>query len=322
MNYQTIENKIRSYYGGSSELDNWVMDCGNHIVTKIVAFNFFSDIHLGTLNDNDLLKSMFNIENHLRTTDKNIDPLDRIKGVIKPFDPVFWNSPKTQIKSSNKFSTIKTVRNIRRSYNSFFQGENGNRTIGTLEIFNEEEIDKLLSEFKKELENGTSVPFKFGNSIIWFANSNELDTLNKVIPVADEVRNLLGLYIYNEYLIEVRFVHDENKEPHKPTIFHSEFGSHWKPSYRNDGWGITLNLDNFTDGVRESVLKGGDWPKSSFNKLGTCASGIRKVGWDTYYQKRVDEFRSWADKKIAIINDLEYFLSKNQIGYGRKNVLI
>lgn len=309
MTYQQLETQIRDLLGDCA-LDEWIIDCGNDVLSKIIAFNSFTDIHLTTLSDEDTLSSFLVVEKHLRNSDKTISPIDRIKGVVKNTWNEMWNSPLTAIDGVKSFSRIMTADSIKYE-NAKISGTPFYRSLGAI---NDVEVDKYISEFIGYLKNGIVVPFKCKNEIVWLADTDEIQAFTSFFPSCNEARDIIGLYFgINDYLVEFRFQNVNFFEPRKPTVFHSEFGPHWRPSYSDNGWGITLNLSNHSDGVREAVRKSSDWPSSKitdFNKLGRCDTEVSYDDWDIYFEKRVKDFRLWANKDSSILNDLIYFLNK------------
>ncbi|NVN95996.1 MAG: hypothetical protein HXX18_12010 [Bacteroidetes bacterium] len=309
MTYHQLESEIRNIFGDSA-LDDWIIDCKVDVRLKIIAFNIFTDIHLATLNDTDFLVSYIKVEEHLRNSDITRGPIARINGLINSTWDEMWASTKTEIKHTKSFSRILSSDYIKRE-NANISGALIHRS--TAEI-TDAEVDKHITEFVTHLKNGNIIPFKRGNGIIWIGDTDEIQPITSSFPSSNIARDMMGLYYgINNYLVEFMFKNSSNYELHKPTVFHSEFGPHWRPANTNNGWGVTLNLQDCSIGVAEAVMKPSDWPRSDkqdFNKLGVCNDEISYERWEDYFEHRINEFKLWVGDNYDILNDLEYFLKK------------
>ena len=313
MDYRTIEKEIRNQKGGVCFLDDWVIECKEHIYTKIIAFNLFVDIHLGNINEGHLLKNIFEVEKHLATK-KSYDPLDRIKGLYFSVDSL--NSIETTVQKECKLSRIVEISTIQTIFGQYTMGHNIDKAGGGKD---ESAIKNLLDEMSSYLsrnENGT--PFKIPKApndinLVWVTKFDEIETYrNEGSCFATTLRDLLGLFHFGEkkfYLI--KFIFSSESIPHRPVIFHSGFVHYWSPAFEKSGWGKTLNLKSFSEGASEAVIINGNWPKITYEQLGHCDDLDIPIGkWEEYLEKRINDFKLWGEGDSTKEEDIEYFLSK------------
>jgi hypothetical protein len=309
MLYQQIEGHIRKIYSTSS-LDDWIVDCGKSIYTKIIAFNLFCEFHYETLPALSLLDCAIHLENKLQNVDRKIDPIDRIKGLVSIDFPYWWDSKETNFSGISKITRIIEVDRLKKIISNI-KGTSFSRTTYFID---DAEVERLIEEFKYYLSSGFKIELTGYNGLVWFSPSSEIKSCTistgTKVDLASIVRDLLGLDYRLCYLIQLEFEPDLDNLGIKPTVFHSDFRYVWLPISNFGGWGITLNLGNLKKGVRESIRKKSLWPDCDFLPLGNCNSNIRLGGLDDYYKERVIEFKTWANGDTDILADIEHFFNK------------
>ena len=317
MDYRTIEREIRNNCNGFCALDDWIIDCRGFISTQIVAFNLFVEIHIGSMDDASFMQNIFDMDRHLATR-KMVPPNDRIKDMH--FSVHNLTSIHTTIHHGCKLSRIVELSSMINRFDQYVNGHNIDKSGSKRD---EIAIDKLLKETEDFLNQNNSVlPYtvpKRPNEInlVWFTNSDEIKTsLHGNTYDATTVRDLLGLLHFRSgrfYLVEYEYDYDMQNNPQKPVVFHSRFADYWRPSFRSDGWGTTLNLKTFSDGVSETVFLDANWPKGTFKKLGHCRElqiPNEHDQWKTYLDRRINDFKKWPGFNDSKREDLEYFLNK------------
>jgi len=292
---------------------------------KINALNFFEEIHFGVLDESHLRRCIDNFEAQLVQC-------SHVKNYFNKRNHIMLNE-------ANFSTSTRTVTDTRLSlilsFNEDFRDEirqelqyiNG-YAYPHSDIFSEKEFIELISEFREILPRSPR-PIKIikkGRPFIWVADNEEINEieaatrLENEIDVATKLKDTLGLYKNKgEVLFKVSFNNDPGYGWHKPTFFHSLFGHHWKPAYRDDGWGITLDLSNFNDGVKESVAINNIFWSANFDIqfLGECTTGIPEdSNWENYFYHRLRTLRNRCSGDEAILNDFKYFLKTININYN------
>jgi hypothetical protein len=211
MIYQSLEKEFKRIYTDFA-LENWIIDCGKDVFSKIIAFNFFSELYYANLNGANLRECIEEIEKHLRATDRGIDPIDRIRESVKAGFPHFWDSPISLMDRVRSFSRIIPFERIEEVYYQISGKPYSRITGGVTLVYVNETIDKIVDNMIK-LTKSTHL-FTGKNGIVWLASTDEiqvfLDSMSLSFPCSTEVRDLLGLYFRNLFLIEVQFKPDSN----------------------------------------------------------------------------------------------------------------
>lgn len=316
MLYRDIVELLAEEYGDSS-LNKWITDCGRDIITKIVAFNLFCEIHFENLQRDDLKENIKILEEHIRARrnlDPNLDIIECTKCLINSNFPHLWESRETELDHIDRISTVIPAEILKQSI-SPFNGKSIKRT--NYQLFHRESVKRLIEEFKRIQEkNGDKIRFHGRYNIVWFTLSSDLDDVingrEESSELASQIMNLLGLLVEEIYLVEIQYKPYPANPGHVPTVFHSDFKAVFLPHYSDNGWGITLDLEDLKAGCKESVQKGSLWPMFDYRLLGMTSlrPKIQPEEWERYLKRRIEDFKNWASEREEILTDLEYFLDK------------
>jgi hypothetical protein len=307
MLYRSVEKRIRRK-SGRCALDEWVTDCRRSPLTKAMALNLICEFYYESLSQTVLLELAEALDQHLQSKNRNIDPVDRIKGAVSGH-PRLWSSPASDMSGVARLSRVITSDDIVQTNNRL----NGTAPSETTHVLSDSEVQASLDEFAGYLSSREfDISFGGRSGILWFAPTNEIES--SVWSSAGGhstgvvVRDLLGLHTVG-YLVEVQFGPDMTNQGVKPNVFHSNCSPYWSPRANIDGWGMTLNLASLADGVRESVRRAAAWPDCVLNRLGSC-SFYREMNWDQVTETRLSHIRRWAATNRAVLDDLDYVTGK------------
>lgn len=319
MLYAEIENLLIEEYE-NCYLNKWVIDCGRNVITKIIAFNLFCEIHFENIKKIDLKEIIKIIEVRVKEivdSDPELDIIDKSKYIFNTDFPYLWKTCKTELDYVNKISTVIVLDIFKTEIILSWEAKSLKRNF--YQLLNRESIEEIITDFKEyQKKSGSRIGFYGENKARWFVLSSDLDNIimenEENDELATQIRNLLGLLTEEKYLVEIQYKPDTANPGHVPTLFHTSpnYNHVFFPRNNVDGWGITLNLKNLKAGCKESIQKRLSLPEFNHRSLGKCLlkPKIKSREWEEYLEHRIEDFKNWANESDEILLDLKYFLSK------------
>jgi len=321
MYYNEIVTRIRATQQGRCAIDDFIMSSRDDAKKKIIALNFFEEIHFSVLEEERLNRCINEIETQLEQFRNEADFFNKCNSINLNTANFMPTVPST-LNHNTQLSMVMMIDGIIKTIENeqlYSRGKNRTTTkkqqINNIVTFPPEYCSRIISDFTRKLatEPGamSSIRIKENNKvkIVWATDDSEING----IADATELRNILGLY-YRKGAVLVKITLRGNPQQwwHKPTFFHSGMFPHWLPSHQNDGWGRTLNLANFTESVRETVSENNiTWSETlEIRLLGCCEEDVQTQGWEDYLNVRLNNIRQRCINDESVLNDFQYFLEK------------
>ena len=325
MNYRDIVERFQKEKNGKCAIDDFISETRGSFIKKIVALNFFEEIHFGALPGDKLDECIDEFEEQLevqfeeqRTRHQDVDILNL---EIRLNRKAIMSAMRSILKPDSRFSTILRVEDISAMLSNYGKRRPYSKTNKTDENnvirLSDKTHSEIISDFEHLLKENSSLMINKYYQILWVTDSETIAGNND----ATNIRNLLGLYHpEGKSLVKITFDLNSGFIWHKPTFFHVIAGHHWQPSYRTDRWGITLNLENLEDGVIETVAVDNsgefriNWTDTcNIQPLGVCEKmpyNCNDTGWEEYFNRRLSRIAGLCAYNETITNDLKFFLEK------------
>jgi len=318
MNYRDIVARFQKEKNGKCAIDDFISGTRDSFIKKIVALNFFEEIHFGALGSDKLNECIDEFEEQLEEQFKDQrarhQDVDILNFTIRLNRKTIMSATRSILKPNTRFSTILSVEDISGMLSDYGSRENEDKN-NVIRQSNKTHLE-IISEFEDFLKKNSLLIIEKYYQILWVTDSKEIDGINE----ASMIRNLLELYRTGEALVKITFDMSPDFNWHKPTFFHVISGFHWLPSTLQNGWGITLNLKNLTEGVIETVavsltdIPGKfeiNWSDTcKIEPLGECKEyPYDDNGWEEYFNRRRTRIIGLCTDN-DLRNDLNFFLKK------------
>jgi hypothetical protein len=192
----------------------------------------------------------------------------------------------------------------------------------SMPIWSHDEGNKGLAlSLLQKVHNEVGKPdskLEFGgyNGVLWFARRAELRSRTgdgeDSAAIAAAARDVLGLdHLEDQYLIELVVENEISGPRWMPMILHADFSTVFTASDGPSGWGATLDLEDLSKGIAETVKQKGRWSRFDHRLLGT--PGARKLHAEEEREKLAERFReelrrSMASRGATAIADYDAYL--------------
>ena len=151
MLYREIEDFLKTEFR-QCFLNKWVVDCGGDNATKIIAFNFFCEMHFENISRKYLKEIVKILENRILetfTSKSKLDIIDKTKDILDTNFPHLWKARKTKLDYNSNLSTIMIIDDIR-SYAINKTAQYGtNYKKKSYQLVDEKTIKETISKFKE-----------------------------------------------------------------------------------------------------------------------------------------------------------------------------